>query len=292
MIERFTKRILLLILGGSLTLSLSATELAARSASAGKAALPTTLSGSTNSFRPLSPGPADGQIAFVTARLLERFHYLRQPFNTPVSSKFFDRYLEALDPQHLHFLQSDLSEFESYRTNLDRLTLLQTDTRPACEIFNRFMQRLDQRVAYADQLLQHEKFTFDTNERILINRKDAPYPKNLDEARKLWRERLRFEYLQERLGKIDAKKKAAATAKTADAVTEAKPKKSEAEDIIETLSHRYHRNLRTFADWDSDDVLQVYLTTLAHTYDPHSDYFGHAQLDSFAIGMNLSLFGI
>src|SRR5207247_3846228 len=53
-----------------------------------------------------------------------------------------------------------------------------------------------------------------------------------------------------------------------------------------------HRILRTFTDWNNDDVLQVYLTTLAHVYDPHSDYFGHAQLESFAIGMNLRLFGI
>ena len=47
-----------------------------------------------------------------------------------------------------------------------------------------------------------------------------------------------------------------------------------------------------FTEWDNDDVLQVYLTALAHVYDPHSDYFNHSQLDSFAIGMNLSLFGI
>src|SRR5262249_30209997 len=45
-------------------------------------------------------------------------------------------------------------------------------------------------------------------------------------------------------------------------------------------------------DWNSDDVLQLYLTTLAHVYDPHSDYFGHSQLESFAISMNLSLSGI
>ena len=47
-----------------------------------------------------------------------------------------------------------------------------------------------------------------------------------------------------------------------------------------------------FIDWDNGDVLQAYLTTLAHVYDPHSDYMGHAQLESFAISMNLSLFGI
>jgi C-terminal processing protease CtpA/Prc len=36
-------------------------------------------------------------------------------------------------------------------------------------------------------------------------------------------------------------------------------------------------------DWDNDDVLQVYLTALAHVYDPHSDYFNRSQLDSLPL---------
>jgi carboxyl-terminal processing protease len=252
----------------------------------------TETHGYTNEvIKPVQPDVVDGRIAWVTASLLEQHQYLRKHFDDSVSSKFLDRYLEALDPQHLHFLQSDLAAFEIYRTNLDDLTLAKNgigDTRPACVIFNRFVKRLQQRVEYADELLKTDKFNFDNDERILINRHEQPYPKNLDEARKLWRERLRFEYLQEKLGKIDARKKPARETTTVPG----QPKKTDHEDIVDTLSHRYHRNLHTFAEWDHDDVLQVYLTTLAHVYDPHSDYFGKAQLDSFSIGMNLSLFGI
>ncbi len=76
---------------------------------------------STNAvFHAILPGPADGRIALVTASMLETHQYLRQKFNDTVSSKFLDRYLESLDPQHLHFLQSDLDEFERYRTSLAR----------------------------------------------------------------------------------------------------------------------------------------------------------------------------
>jgi carboxyl-terminal processing protease len=39
-------------------------------------------------------------------------------------------------------------------------------------------------------------------------------------------------------------------------------------------------------------VLEIYLNSLAHVYDPHSDYLGAAQLKSFEISMKLSLFGI
>ena len=293
MIKRLLLRMLLLVLGGRLVLPLYAAEPVA-------AGTTTESQENTNKLYHVSPGPVDGKIAYLTARMLQDLHYSHQPFDETVSIKFLDRYFESLDPQHLHFIQADLTEFEHYRTNLNHLTLNRhsaADTSPGCEIFNRFVQRFQEHVAYADELLKNQRFTFDTDERITINRHELPYPKDLDEAKTIWRDRLRFEYLQEKLAKIDARKKlqpgknrAAVQASTATQ-SEAKPK-SEAEEIVETLSHRYHRNLRMFTDWNNDDVLQVYLTALAHVYDPHSDYFGHAQLESFSIGMNLSLFGI
>jgi carboxyl-terminal processing protease len=307
--ERLTVRSLLLILGLSLALPLRSAE-PAHSGAADQSAQTAVSALSTNVFQPITPGPIDGQIASVTASMLERYHYLKKPFDETVSSQFLDRYLETLDPRHDQFTQGDLAEFEHYRTNLNHMTIparRPADTTPACVIFNRFMERLEQRTAYAEDLLKHEKFTFNTDERITINRKGLPYPANLDEAKALWRQRLRFEYLQELLGKIGARKKNLAadsarvrtTAETAarasastNQIAAAPPKKTDDEEIIETLTHRYHRNLRFFMEWNNEDVLQVYLTALAHVYDPHSDYLGRAQLEQFSIGMNLSLFGI
>ena len=268
----------------------------------------------TNVFHPVHPAADDGRIAWTTAAMLELHQYLTQPFDSALSAKFFDRYLETYDFQHLYFLQSDLAEFDHYRTNLHRLTLgtnlrhptpdFRPDTRPADEIFNRFMERLEQRVTYVNDLLQHEKFTFDADERIVINRKDQPYPRDLTEAKRLWRERLRAEYLQEKLGQVDTAKKTASTAGAKDPSKAIKSGAKEPEkkvevktktpdqEIVDTLTRRYQRTLRTFEDFGDDDVLQIYLNALAHVYDPHSDYMNKAQLDQFAIAMNLSLTGI
>jgi len=300
MIKRSSERLLLLFLACNLALGicLQTGPLRAAEPDSQPAQSTDTSEKSRKEFHPVSPGPADGTIAYVTAKILEKYHYLKKPFTAEVSSKFLDRYLETLDPQHSLFLQTDLADFERYRTNLDRLTVVDrrvADTRPACEIFNRFVQRFQDRTDYVDQLLKTEKFTFDDDQKIVLNRHELPYPKDMNEARQLWRERLRFEYLQEKLGKADARKKTAKNEKPeapAGKAGEAKPKKTDAEDIVDTLSHRYHRTLHTFIDWDNDDVLQIYLDALTHVYDPHSDYFGHSQLESFAIGMNLSLFGI
>ena len=64
------------------------------------------------------------------------------------------------------------------------------------------------------------------------------------------------------------------------------------DEIVETLSKSYHRLLKAFQDWDSSDVLNQYLESLARAYDPHSDYQGKDDYEEFAMLMNLSLFGI
>lgn len=252
------------------------------------------LSATDTARHVVEPGPNDGKIAYVTAVMLWQNHYSHHPLDNEYSEAFFDRYLDSLDPQHLHFTQADLAEFDYYREKLDDLTNKRTgDATPAFDIFNRFYQRLQQRVAYAEELLQAGQFEFTDEERMQVNRKDAPYPKDLAEAKQLWKQRLRHEYLQEKLGKHAAKKDADKTTEEKPPVADSKtPRRTEAEEITETLTKRYARNLRLFKEWDNDDVMQVYLTALARVYDPHSDYFNKAQADNFAIGMNNALIGI
>ena len=218
---------------------------------------------------PISPKPEedDAYIARMVAKILEQSHFLKQEFDDVVSKRFLERYLDMLDYQHIHFLQSDVADFKPFETSLDNLTL-KGDTRPAYLIFNLFVKRLTQRVNYAKELLKTEKFTFTGDERYRPDRHASERPKDLEEAKIFWRDRVRFEYLQEKLNKE-------------------KPS-----EIVKKITKRYERQLKTLQEYNSEQVLQSYLTALAHVYDPHSDYLGHSELENFAIQMNLSLFGI
>ena len=51
------------------------------------------------------------------------------------------------------------------------------------------------------ELLKQDKFKFTGDDRMLIDRRHAPYPKDLDDAKQIWREQLRYQYLQEKLGR-------------------------------------------------------------------------------------------
>lgn len=282
-------RILLFLLCLELGLPLFGAESAAKTKPLDSAAQP------VDTIKPplrVSASTNDGKIADLTARMLEQLHYLHQPMDSKVSSKFLDTYIDTLDPQHMHFLQSDIAEFEKYRPILGEMTRKKRDTSPAYIIFDRFVQRLDERAKYANELLKNDAFDFTGDERVLLVRKNQPFPKDMTEARKLWRDRVRYEYLQEKLGKEGREEVAKLVASRPTLIEAALTWSEYKSDIVNIISRRYSRIQRTFKDWDNEEVLQTYLTSLAHVYDPHSDYFDRAQLENFSIGMNLSLFGV
>src|SRR5687767_8119735 len=69
-----------------------------------------TLLGQPKEFVPvpLTQGANDSNIARVVSMILERGHYLRQPLDDEISSKFLDRYLDSLDSLHAYFIKADL----------------------------------------------------------------------------------------------------------------------------------------------------------------------------------------
>jgi carboxyl-terminal processing protease len=143
--------------------------------------------------------PNDPIVAQIAAETIKDWNYSRYPFDEAMSSKFLDHYLDTLDYFHLFFLQTDISEFEPYRSNLNVLTLKDRDITPCWMIFSRFMERVHQRYDLASNALETAQFEFTNHERFVLNRHKLPYAKDLDEAKELWRQELRCEYLDQLL---------------------------------------------------------------------------------------------
>ncbi len=244
---------------------------------------PATTTGSVTALKPSADAP---RIAYIAARLLEEYHYLQRPLDDELSQRFFDGYINLLDPRHEHFLAADIAEFASYRTNLAKLTTGGhgvANLTPAFAIYQRYAERYQQRVSYVNQLLQKEKFKFNTDEKILIDRRKEPFPASVDELRALWRQRLRYEFLQDKLAREISETNGQFTVKLPpDAAT----------NITATLARHYRWLERMTTNWDSENVLQAYLNGLGRAYDPHTDYFSAPHAQDFAMQMNLALFGI
>jgi carboxyl-terminal processing protease len=236
-------------------------------------ALSAALIFSTSAFSPrsshvLDQAATNTEITRLTSRILESSQFAHHPLDTELAGKFLDRYLDTLDGQHMVFLQSDVDEFSRFRSTLAQATRRDGDSSPARVIFARYLERLDQRAAYVAEVLRTEHFAFNADESYTYDRREAQRPADLAAARELWHQHLRSEYLQEKLA--DKKE----------------------DEIATTLARRSARLVQTMRKLDEQAILEIYLNALAHVYDPHSDYLGHEQMQSFGSLMSLSLVGI
>lgn len=215
----------------------------------------------------LTPAQA-GRIAQTTGTLLSQAHYRQQPLDDAISRQFFTNYLTALDYMRMVFTQEDVAEFaDRFQDKLDDFTR-RGDAGPAYEIFQRYLTRLEERIAHAQELLK-QPADFTVDESFTLQRDKLPWPKDRAEAEDLWRLRVKYDLLQGRLAKD-------------------KP-----EEVVERLQRRYQRLLKTTAEFDEEEVLSIYLTALAHAYDPHSDYMSPTEASNFEINsVKLQLSGI
>ena len=245
-----------------------------------------------------------GEVAQTVARMLESAHYSRQRLNNEVepgitqARKALDRYLELLDYNRLFFTQADIDEFTAKHGEWLHEDILGGNLKPAYDIYDRFLARVDARVVKINELFEQE-FAFTSDRTAQINRDKQPWPANEAEADRIWADRIEAELLQailaERtLEEAAAKKRAeteADTTKTAAEATEAAPAAPK-RTPAETIRKRYERLSKTLQEENREDQASTFLSALAQSYDPHSEYMSQRALDNFNIQMGLSLVGI
>ncbi|MDP1871507.1 MAG: carboxy terminal-processing peptidase [Gallionella sp.] len=214
----------------------------------------------------LIPLPQQPQAAFLSAQVLNRYHYKRIPLDEATSTKVFDNYLKGLDSEKFFFLQADINRFEAERPRLIDAVLKENLSTPFA-IYNLYQQRVAERIRYARSLLS-QGFDFESPDSYQYLRKHAAWPKSEEEINELWRRRVKNDWLRLKLTGKDDK------------------------SISNTLNKRYDNTLSSLAKVKSDDVFQRFMSAYAMTIDPHTDYFGTRASEDFDISMRLSLVGI
>ncbi len=204
----------------------------------------------------------DADIARVVGTLLEQRHYLQVPITPEMSQRWLKNYLDSLDVFHLFFLQSDVDEFTAkYGNNLGDYLHGNSEEAligPAFEIYNRYMQRLDENVKLAEKLV-HEKYDFTKDEMYTTRDHKSPWITDAAASQEIWRGQVKYDLLNGRLEK-----------KSTDAT-------------IKRLSKRYDALLREGTEKEDMDVLETYLNALTEAYDPHSSYFEPVDAQNFNI---------
>lgn len=215
----------------------------------------------------VSPQPS--QVASITREVckkIEESHLEQTKINDATSEKLVKQFIKDLDPQKMYFLKADIDEFNRYNLVLDD-NLKAGNVDFAHLVFKTFLQRLDEGVALADALID-APHDFTLKEVMEIDAKELPWSSTPAERAERWRKRIKHDLL---ILKLD---------KTSD----------------DDAKKRLHKRFRTIKDnmhkTEDIEVLEMYLSALCETFDPHSSYMSPRTLEEFRIQMNLSLDGI
>src|SRR4051794_34807072 len=213
------------------------------------------------------PTNEDQETARTVVDLLERGHMARPEINDEIAIKWCNNFLKDLDPQKYYFLKADVDEFKKEATSLDD-QIREGNIDFARRVFERFLERNDERYKTVQELLK-QKFDFNVDEYLTDDPEKIDYPVDKKEADERWRKRIKLDLLQLRADKTD------------DA------------EALRKVTVRYRDRNRMFHQFDSNELLEVYLSSLTRTFDPHSSYMSAKNLeDMLNQQLHLSLEGI
>lgn len=278
-------------------------------------------------YSPLEPEDEYSDTAQSIIYNLVRNHYSDIVFDDEFSNTMLDSFLDGLDPTRLHFTAADIEEFEQYRDTLDE-SLQEGNLGPGYHIYNRYQQRVIERLIYNLKRVEESQtpFDFTRDEYIVADRSEESWPADEDAQRELWRKHLKSAYLslklaQDEVATAEANDEASAAEgdsvqDSADAAdtTEAAPAgetgqesgaeevaaddtgaeaiEAEPETIWGQLGQRYRAQLSQVLKTNNQDVFQRYMDAMTMSFDPHTQYYAPRAAENFNMNMRLSLEGI
>ena len=205
----------------------------------------------------------------VVKGIVEQFvsmHYAQKALDDEMSAKIFSLYMNRLDPAHYYFLAADVAEYRKYETRIDDM-LLRGNTKLSLDIFERFKTRLSERLTMMEEFMS-EDFDFSRDANWTLERDEVPYPETTEEAREIWRTKVKFDLLTLKLGDTSIK------------------------EGKERLMKRVRGLWKDYFQYENDDIVSMFLNSMASAYDPHSSYLAAQDLKNFDISIKLSLEGI
>jgi carboxyl-terminal processing protease len=213
----------------------------------------------------LDPTAAQVRATELVTNFISNYHYKKVKLDDQLSGRVLDRYLENLDPNKSYFTADDVAAFAIHRDNMDDY-LIHSQLQPAFDIFIRYRERVDARVAQARRLLA-DSFDFSINEDFAFDRSDLTWA-GAAELDEFWRKRVKNDVLGLKLaGKSDT-------------------------EITQTLTRRYEDLARRTAQINHEDVFELFINAYLTSIEPHTAYFSPRTSENFRIRMSLSLEGI
>jgi carboxyl-terminal processing protease len=229
---------------------------------------PPPTSGKTPQVQSSLKGPNAGhrQIVNAAVKLLEREHLSRHPLDDQIAQRAINAFIKSLDPAKMYFTQDDVKSFTRHYDLFDD-QLGAGDLSQAYEMFRKFLERVRQRVALVEELIEADHdFTLD--ESLVAKYDNVAFPENELEVREIWRKRVKHDLLVHKAAGADL------------------------DEARRRVRQQYHNYLQQVHRNDDLDLLQVTLNAVTAAYDPHSKYLSERTVADFRINVAAEMVGL
>ncbi|HDP80146.1 MAG TPA: hypothetical protein ENN21_04815 [Spirochaetes bacterium] len=200
----------------------------------------------------------------VSIFLSKHAHY--SDFNDELSKRTLTNLFSYIDPGKYYFYKADIEKFRPYETRLD--DLIEKGTLSVVfDIFSLYKERFQENMKLFDDLIK-QKYDFEKDETINVDKESIDYPRDKSEMRERWRKNIKLQLLNY----LTAVKN----------VDEAKEK----------LKNKYRLNAKRMEEIDKDRMLSMFMNAFSMALDPHSNYLSQEEHEDFMIQTKLKLEGI
>lgn len=212
------------------------------------------------------PSAKDRQITLTVRILMTRQHLTKHKLDDEISQRALVTFLKTLDPMKLYFLQSDIDEFDAKKNDIDDM-INDGKLDFAFTVFDRLMERMGESVTVANHMID-EKHDFTADEYLSTDWDNLTYAADRATLDDRWRKRIKYNLLV------------------------LKGDETEGDEARQRLHRRYNSLLKQMQQTKSDELLEMFLTAVTTSYDPHTTYMSPTTLENFEIQMRLNLDGI
>ncbi|WP_138435051.1 carboxy terminal-processing peptidase [Winogradskyella algicola] len=232
--------------------------------------------------------------------VLDNGHFNPQDLNDNFSENVFEDYLNQLDPFKRYFYESDIKEFEAFRTQLDD-QIKDYDVAFFNLTHERLLKRIEESKAIYAEILE-KPFDFTKDESYTADYETLEYVKSKREMKERWRQQLKFSTIANYDDAISQRN----TDLEANALPESvfsaqneksKPKEKKSLKALEKEAREAtKRSLDELYDFIDDrqrkDWFAVYINAIVEEFDPHTFYFAPEDKDRFDVAMSGNFEGI
>jgi carboxyl-terminal processing protease len=226
--------------------------------------------------------------------VLEQGHFEPKDMNDEFSEAVYSDYLLQLDPYKRYFLESDIKDFEKYKSDIDD-QLMNYDITFFNLTHERLVQRIEEsKLIYANVL--EKSFDFSIQEEYNTDYDNLNYVKNKKQLKERWRKQLKFSCIANYHDlKIEQESRlnASSSMNSEEAEKALNPDSEDKlvvktdieleEEAREATLNSLNELYNFIDDRQRKDWFSVYINAIVEEFDPHTFYFAPEDKDRFDV---------